>query len=82
MAKMGVALSYHHYEPRNFCALDETDNEWDKDYLQSVKWEFAAKDTFDLHSDDDENIASLNDVRKIADQYGVGFMAGKLNYLT
>ena len=77
MAKMGVALSHHHYEPRNFCALDETDYEQDKDYLHSVKWEQTAKDTFDLHSDGDENIASLNDVRKTAEKYGVGFMVGE-----
>lgn len=77
MAKMGVALSHHHYEPRNFCALEGTDNEWDKDYLHSVKWEHTAKDTFDLHAYGDENNASLNDVRKTAEKYGVGFMVGE-----
>lgn len=69
MAKMGVALSHHHYEPRNFCVLEGTDYEQDKDYLHSVKWEQTAKDTFDLHSDGDENIASLNDVRKTAEKW-------------
>lgn len=77
MAKMGVALSCHHYDPRDFCVLEGTDKEWDKDHLQSVKWNYKAKDTFDLHSYDDENIASLNDIRKTADQYGVGFMVGE-----
>lgn len=77
MAKMGVALSHHHYEPRDFCVLEGTDNEWDKDYLHSVKWDFAAKDTFDLHAHGDEKNASLNDVRKTAEKYGVGFMVGE-----
>lgn len=77
MAKMGVALSHHHYEPRDFCVLEGTDNEWDKNYLQSVKWNQTAKDTFDLHAYGDENIASLNDVRKTAEKYGVGFMVGE-----
>lgn len=80
MAKMGVALSYHHYEPRNFCVLDETDYEQDKDYLQSVKWELEAKDTFDFNGGD-ENVASLNDVRKMAEKYGVGFMVGEFGIL-
>ena len=77
MAKMGVALSHHHYDPRDFCVLEGTDNEQDKDYLHSVKWEYTAKDTFDLHAYGDENIASLNDVRKTAEKYGVGFMVGE-----
>ncbi len=77
MAKMGVALSHHHYEPRDFCVLEGTDNEWDKDYLHGVKWEHTAKDTFDLHAYGDENNASLNDVRKTAEKYGVGFMVGE-----
>ena len=77
MAKMGVALSCHHYDPRDFCVLEGTDKERDKDYLQSVKWNYKAKDTFDLHSYGDENIASLNDIRKTAEKYGVGFMVGE-----
>lgn len=77
MAKRGVALSHHHYEPRDFCVLEGTDYEQDKDYLHSVKWEYTAKDTFDLHAYGDENIASLNDVRKTAEKYGVGFMVGE-----
>ena len=51
MAELGVALSYHAYDPREFCVLT-TENQNDAAYLNSVAWPFVASDgkTYDATS--------------------------------
>lgn len=81
MAEMGVALSYHAYDPREFCCLTEA-NQNDAAYLSTVTWPFTASDgkVYDaeavLNSPIDNSV-SANELAAIAEAYGVGFMVGE-----
>ena len=81
MAEMGVALSYHAYDPREFCCLS-LENQDDAAYLSAVKWPFTASDgkTYDAEAALDSQIPgsiSANELAATAEEYGVGFMVGE-----
>lgn len=81
MAKMGVALSYHAYDPREFCCLT-LENQDDAEYLATVTWPFTASDgkTYDAQAVLDSQIPnsiSANELAATAEEYGVGFMIGE-----
>lgn len=84
MAKLGVALSYHLYEPRMFCALNDLpeDHIDDEEYLHSITWPYQssngkvydAKKAMDVKID---HSISANGLLKTAKKYNVGFMIGE-----
>lgn len=81
MAELGVALSYHAYDPREFCVLT-TENQNDAAYLNSVAWPFVASDgkTYDAEAVLNSQIpgsVSANELANIAKEYNVGFMIGE-----
>ena len=81
MAEMGVALSYHAYDPREFCCLT-LDNQDDAEYLATVTWPFTASDgkTYDASAVLGNRIPgsiSANELAATAEEYGVGFMVGE-----
>lgn len=81
MAEMGVALSYHAYDPREFCALSN-DLQDDAAYLSTVRWPYQASDqqTYDAQKALDsriENSVSANELAVLARSHGVGFMIGE-----
>ena len=81
MAKMGVALSFHAYDPREFCCLT-LENQNDTEYLSTVKWPFTASDgkTYNAEAVLDSQIPnsiSANELAATAKEYGVGFMIGE-----
>ena len=81
MAEMGVALSYHAYDPREFCCLT-LENQDDAEYLATVTWPFTASDgnTYDAEAVLDSPIdhsVSANELAATAEKYGVGFMVGE-----
>ena len=90
LAKLGVALSYHQYDPRSFCVLNdmrvqEKDIIDDRNYLQSVVWPYQtadgeiydAKACMDIPLSGEKRSVSLDDVRNTAVKYNVGFMVGE-----
>lgn len=86
MAEMGVALSYHAYDPREFCVVEYAlqDN---TDYLHSVAWPYTASNgkTYDAQAVLDSVIpgsVSANELAKTAEEYGVGFMVGEFGIFT
>jgi len=86
MAEMGVALSYHAYDPREFCVVDYAlqDN---TDYLHSVAWPYTTSSgkTYDAQAVLDSVIpgsVSANELAKTAEEYGVGFMIGEFGVFT
>ncbi len=85
MAELGVALSYHQYEPRSFCALVH-DQYSDEAYMQSVTWPY--KDSKGVMWDADTVAKSLLDkkakqktsyelLKTLAEKYNVGFTVGE-----
>lgn len=81
MAEMGVALSYHAYDPREFCCLT-MENQDDAEYLATVTWPFTASDgkTYNAEAVLDSQIPgsiSANELAATAEEYGVGFMIGE-----
>lgn len=81
MAEMGVALSYHAYDPREFCCLT-MENQDDAEYLSTVTWPFTSSDgkTYDAEAVLDSQIPgsiSGNELAATAEEYGVGFMIGE-----
>ena len=80
MAEMGVALSYHCYDPREFCVVSQ----YDPEYLNAVTWPYTASDgkTYDAEAvlnaplDSFYNV-SANALAATAEEYGVGFMIGE-----
>lgn len=84
MAKLGVALSYHLYEPRMFCVLNELpeDHIDDEAYLHGVSWPYqgAKGKMYDAETAMDvkiEHSVSANGLLKTANKYNVGFMIGE-----
>lgn len=87
MAELGVALSYHQYDPREFCAINEIDYEEqnDPDYLHSVTWPFTSSDgeSFDAEKllstpmAQNADAISLKDLISTAKENGVGAMVGE-----
>lgn len=90
LAKLGVALSYHQYDPRAFCVLNdmgvqEEDIIDNRIYLQSIVWPYLAKNgkTYDAVACmdsplfGDKGSITLNDLRKTAKKYNVGVMVGE-----
>lgn len=81
MAEMGVALSYHAYDPREFCCLTK-ENQDNPAYLNTVVWPFTDSNgkTYDaeavLNSPMDHSV-SANELANIAAEYNVGFMVGE-----
>ncbi|MBQ7867061.1 MAG: cellulase family glycosylhydrolase [Clostridia bacterium] len=86
MAQMGVALSYHAYDPRSFCAVDyEMQDKPER--LYSITWPYAAsnKKTYDAQAVLDSAIpqsVSANELAALAKQYNVGFMVGEFGVFT
>lgn len=81
MAEMGVALSYHAYDPREFCVLTP-EKHHDADYLATVTWPFTASNgkTYDGAAVLDSRYRgsiSANELAATAEEYGVGFMIGE-----
>ena len=81
IAQMGVALSYHAYAPRDFCAVLDH-RFYDEEYLKTVAWPFTDKDgkTYDANAVLDspiENSVSANELAAIAEKYNVGFIIGE-----
>lgn len=86
MAEMGVALSYHAYDPREFCVV-EYSLQADTDYLHSVTWPYTSSNgkTYDAQAVLDSVIpgsVSANELARIAEDYGVGFMIGEFGIFT
>lgn len=86
MAEMGVALSYHAYDPREFCVVDYAlqDN---TEYLHSVTWPYTASNgnTYDAQAVLNSVIPgsiSANELAAIAKEHGVGFMIGEFGIFT
>lgn len=86
MAEMGVALSYHAYDPREFCVVDYAlqDN---TDYLHSITWPYTDSNgkTYNAHTVLDSVIpgsVSANELAALAEDYGVGFMIGEFGIFT
>ena len=80
MAELGVALSYHCYDSREFCVVNQNDPE----YLNAVTWPYTASDekTYDAEAVmnpplDSFNNVSANALAATAEEYGVGFMVGE-----
>ena len=81
MGKLGVAFSYHAYDPREFCVLTE-ENQNDAAYLSTVQWPFTASDgiTYDAETVLNSRLhngVSANELAATAEKYGVGFMVGE-----
>ncbi len=81
MAEMGVALSFHAYDPRVFCALNP-ENQNDAAYLSGVTWPYTDADgkTYDAEAVLDFSTPdrpSANELAALAKEYGVGFMIGE-----
>lgn len=86
MAEMGVALSYHAYDPRSFCVVDYALQD-DPESLHSVTWPYTASNgqTYDAAATLDspiENSVSANELAEIAKNHGVGFMIGEFGIFT
>ena len=86
MAKRGVALSYHLYDPMGFCYINELDDEKqiDPEFMHSVTWPYTengvtydAKKLLDTPMHYRSNSASINSLRAMAEKYGVGFQVGE-----
>lgn len=85
MAEMGVALSYHAYDPREFCVVEYASQD-DPD-LHSVTWPYTASNgkTYDAQAVLDSVIpgsVSANELAALAENYGVGFMIGEFGIFT
>lgn len=85
MAELGVALSYHAYEPRSFCVLYEGQNDYTDDQLASVTWPYTdengktwnAEETLQATMRGQTNTISILDLKATAEENGVGFMVGE-----
>ena len=89
MAGLGVALAYHLYDPRVFCVLDELEDmelQNNPEYLHSVIWPytddqgrtFTGEMLLDFPlSDSSPEATTVNRVRAIAEEYGVGFIVNE-----
>ena len=85
-AEMGVALSYHAYDPREFCMVDYNTQD-DPEYLHSVTWPYTSSNgkTYDAAATLDspiENSVSANELAEISNSHGVGFMIGEFGIFT
>lgn len=79
MAKLGVALSYHLYEPRDFCAPPA---EITQEEMQAATWPYTAADGRVIDAKQVmEELGSLsisaNDLIATAKEYNVGVMIGE-----
>ncbi|MER2056238.1 MAG: cellulase family glycosylhydrolase [Clostridia bacterium] len=83
MAKRGVALSYHLYDPMDFVYINKLGPEkmTDANYMHSVTWPFTengkkydASVLLDTPLHYMPNASSINSMRALAAQYDVGFM--------
>ena len=85
MAEMGVALSYHAYDPREFCVVEYASQ--DDPALHSVTWPYTDSNgkTYDAQAVLDSVIpgsVSANELAALAEDYGVGFMIGEFGIFT
>lgn len=85
MAEMGVALSYHAYDPREFCVVEYASQ--DDPNLHSVAWPYTDSNgkTYDAQAVLDSVIpgsVSANELAALAEDYGVGFMIGEFGIFT
>ena len=79
MAKLGVALSYHLYNPRSFCVLEDENKITDKEYLESVTWPYEGvdgKSAMAMPMFGNSGISPL-DMLATAKKYGVGMVIGE-----
>lgn len=81
MAKQGVALSYHLYEPRSFCVPDMYLYEENPNAFDSYDWPYTDKngkvwDAKACLNQSDLMVTPL-ELKKIADKNNVGFMIGE-----
>lgn len=86
MAEMGVALSYHAYDPREFCVVDYNMQN-DPEQLHNISWPFTSSsgETYNaaaVLNSPIENSVSANELSAIAKEYGVGFMVGEFGIFT
>lgn len=86
MAKMGVALCAHLYDPSEvFVIMNETMSA-NPDFYNNLSWPYILdKDTGEQVSgkkilDMEYNGVSVNAVKKTAEKYGVGFMVGEFGF--
>ncbi len=79
MAKLGVALSYHQYDPRDFCVLTNEQSS-DSEYIASVKWPYNGKDIESTMFErlGGGGLTSVGELQQLAKQYGVGMMVGEI----
>ena len=85
MASLGVALSYHIYEPRSFCSLYANQQSYTDEELESVTWPYQdkngvmwdAKAMLTAPMFGERGQATILDLKATADKYGVGFMIGE-----
>lgn len=89
MAKMGVSLCFHHYEPTGFGYIKNAD----KKYIHSVKWPYKLTEVYPWYDNDvkvgdvidakksfDLGNITLNKVKATADKYNVGFIVGEFGF--
>jgi endoglucanase len=88
LAKLGVALSYHMYDPRSFCFLySKPDTTYEPGYFSSVKWPYVdskgevwdakAMLAAEMFNEPNTNAISALDLKATAEKYNVGFMIGE-----
>jgi|GEM_PF-6400087 len=85
VASLGVALSYHTYDPREICAMDEYWDKIDDGLFEGITWPYMdrAGKTWDADAVinapmfDYPGNPSVLEMQQTADEYGVGFMVGE-----
>lgn len=86
MGKLGVALSYHLYEPRDFCDVSETTGDMSatekEAYLKNVQWPYQSPNgtLYDASAAmEDRGFCSVsaNELIETAKKYQVGVMIGE-----
>lgn len=85
MAKLGVALSYHQYDPREFAALEDPALYNDPEYMASVTWPYNGIDaeaTMTMPMGGQSSNISVADLMKTAEKYDVGVMIGEFGCFT
>ncbi len=85
MARLGVALSYHVYDPRSFTMLYEEVDAYESSYLESVTWPYVdengkvwdAKAMLKAPMFNDIYEISLTSIIDRVNYHGVGYMVGE-----
>jgi hypothetical protein len=88
IATLGVALSYHMYDPREFTVLYPDENmSYPEGYLSSVRWPYTdtkgkvwtAEEMLTAHlfNDPSPRATTVLKMKETAEKNGVGFMVGE-----